>query len=80
MNNNETFHLTYYKTVETTMDQCDFNTIGDSIENVINEWLWNNIDGLEDAYDVPVEYRKELLKAIVTHMLSSDFRWGDYAR
>ena len=80
MKNNEKFCLSYCKRTEITMSPCDFNTIGDDIETLLNEWLCNNVDGLEEAYDVPLEYRKELLKAIINHMFSSDFTWGDYLR
>lgn len=80
MQSNEAFYLTFCKTVGTSLDQYDFNTIGDNIESTLDKWLYENIDGLECTYDIPLESRKALLKAIVEHMLSSDFRWGDYPR
>lgn len=80
MNNNETFHLTFCRKVETTLDQYDFNVIGDNIEQTLYEWLYENIDGLENAYDVPLESRKDLLKAVIDYMFSSDFKWGEYIK
>lgn len=62
-------------TIDWTLNENDLHNLGDDIEQVISSWLENHTI-VEDAANVPVGIRQNMLRVITNFMCSGDFEWA----
>lgn len=62
-------------TIDWTLNENDLHNLGDDIEQVISSWLENHTI-VEDAANVPVGIRQNMLRVITNFMCSGEFEWA----
>ena len=69
------YHFSAVTTIEWTLIEDDLLLLGNDIEQVINSWLENHTS-VDEASEIPISTRKEMLRIITNFMRSDKFEWS----